>query len=214
VLAVVVLATLAFVVVAFLSPSTETRQFSEPAEVDWRLVPASVLILFALWILAGLALACSTRFEMIPTLAICTGIFFLGLMSDYLFGSRAEPVWNADLQTELASPNRTEEQRALLKTVAERYDRDQDGRLNRAEQGAMSEADKRGLRRAGLGRAWWAAALYSVLPNWQLFWPADALEGKGRISWGYVGTALGYVVGYLGASLALALWLFEDRELS
>src|SRR5207247_7516090 len=63
-------------------------------DVDWRLIPAAILILFALWMLAGLAIACSTRWEMIPTLAICTGVFLLGLMSDYFFQKRAEEgVW-------------------------------------------------------------------------------------------------------------------------
>ena len=152
VLAVVVMTTLAFVIVAFFTK--QTRPFGEAATVDWRLLPAAILILFALWILAGLAIACSTRFEMIPTLAICTGVFLLGLMSDYLFGSLAE------------------------------------------------------------GGSWWASALYAVVPNWQLFWLADALEGKNEIPWHYVGRAFGYVVGYLGAALALALLLFEERELS
>jgi hypothetical protein len=117
-------------------------------------LPAAILILFALWILAGLAIACSTRFELMPTLAICSGVFLLGLMSDYLFGRLAE---------------------------------------------------------AG---SWWASVLYTAVPNWQLFWLADALEGKKVIPWSYVGRAFGYVLGYLGAALALALLLFEDRELS
>ena len=91
VLAVVIMATLAFVLTVNFTKTT--NRFGEaPNEVDWRLVPAALLILFALLVLAGLALACSTRFEMIPTLAICTGVFLFGLMSDYLFGRRAEPV--------------------------------------------------------------------------------------------------------------------------
>ena len=125
------------------------------AKVDWRLIPAGLLILFALWILAALALACSTRFDMIPTLAICSAFFLLGLMSDYLFGR---------------------------------------------------PADK---------GSWWATALYTVVPNWQNFWLADALEtGKSTFHWGYVGKAFAYVVCYVGAALAVALTLFEDRELS
>jgi hypothetical protein len=113
-----------------------------------------VLILFALCILAALALACSTRWEMIPTLAICSVFFLVGLMSDYLFGRRAE---------------------------------------------------------AG---SWWASVLYSVVPNWQLFWLADALENKKTIPWRYVAQALAYVIAYVGAALAVALMLFEDRELN
>ena len=61
---------------------------------------------------------------------------------------------------------------------------------------------------------WWAQVLYAATPNWQLFWLADALEPEKSIPWTYVGKAFGYVVAYLGASLALALLLFEDRELN
>lgn len=127
-------------------------------EVDYRLLPATVLVLYALWIIAGLALACSTRFEVVPTLAICTALFLLGLMSDYLFGNLAD--------------------------------------------------SKSAWRHVG-------EALYAAVPNWQLFWIADAIEGSKAIEgvWTYVAKALGYVVFYLAASLALALVLFEDREL-
>lgn len=146
------LVTIAFVAISFFDKEGAVQPFAKG--VDWRLLPAVVLILFAVWILAGLALACSTRFEMIPTLTICTGVFVLGLMSDYLLGTRA----------------------------------------NEGQ--------------------WWATALHTLLPNWQLFWMADALEQQKTIPWEYVGRAVGYVAGYLGAALALALALFEDRELS
>ncbi len=122
---------------------------------DWRIIPASILILFALWILAGLALACSTRLEMISTLAICSGFFLLGLMSDYVFGTRVR-----------------------------------DG-------------------------VWWANIPYAVLPNWQLFWGGDALIGNKPLAWtGYIGSSFAYTVCYVGAALAVALCLFEDRELA
>jgi ABC-type transport system involved in multi-copper enzyme maturation permease subunit len=152
VFALAVLSTLAVLYIAFFT--SRDLAFAKQAGVDWRLVPAIVLILFALLILAGVALACSTRLDMIATLAVCLGVFLVGLMSDYLFGTRAD-------------------------------------------QGE-----------------WWASVLYAILPNWQLFWMADALEGQKAIPWGYVASASGYVVGYLGATLAVALLLFEDRELS
>jgi hypothetical protein len=133
----------------------QTESLGQMARVDWRLVPAAVLVLFALWIFAALALACSTRFDMIPTLAICSALFLLGIMSDYLFGRPAEK------------------------------------------------------------GAWWASALYTATPNWQLFWLADVLEtGKSPFLWSYVGKAFAYVIGYVGAALSLAVLLFEDRELS
>src|SRR6266850_5577891 len=153
VLAMVVLTTLAvFVIFQF---TRQTQTVGVLAQVDWRLVPAGILILFALWILAALAIACSTRFDMIPTLAICSAFFLVGLMSDYLFGRRAD-------------------------------------------QGSS-----------------WASVLYTLIPNWQNFWLADALEtGKSTFQWGYVGKALAYVLCYVGAALAVAVALFEDRELS
>jgi ABC-type transport system involved in multi-copper enzyme maturation permease subunit len=227
VFAVVTTITLAFVIIVWFTP--KNPGFLEFFEVDWRLLPAAVLILFALWILAGLALACATRWDMIPTLAVCSGVFLLGLMSDYLFGQRAEPAWrSANLAEAARDPAWSDAQRQWFETVRERYDTDEDGRLSQAEADAMSAEDRRGLRQAGLSGAWWAKVLYGVIPNWQLFWMADVLEGKAgtqialpdgtsrpnAIPWSYVGKALGYVAGYLGASLVVGLLLFEERELS
>ena len=122
--------------------------------IDWRVIPASALLYMAVLILAALALACSTRVEMVPTLAICSALFMMGLVSDYFWGTRAK------------------------------------------------------------GGSWWASVLYAVTPNWQLFWMADALEGTKQIPLSYLGRAFGYACAYIGAILALALALFEDRELS
>jgi ABC-type transport system involved in multi-copper enzyme maturation permease subunit len=151
--AMVVFCTLAaFVIFQF---TKQTESLWKVGQVNWNLLPAAILILFALWILAAIALACSTRFDTIPTLAICSAFFLLGLMSDYFFGSRAEH------------------------------------------------------------GEWWASMLYSVVPNWQLFWLADAIEtGKNTFQWAYVGKALAYAVFYTGAALAAGAALFEERELS
>lgn len=146
-------ATAAFVVINFFNKNGQAQAFA--TGVDWRLAPMSLLILFALWMLAGLALACSTRLDMIPTLAICSALFLLGLMSNYFFGEKA-----------------------------------------------------------GAG-SWWASVLYTVTPNWQNFWLADVLDSnKTAFHWGYVGKAFAYMACYVGAALALAVALFEDRELS
>lgn len=150
---VMIMVTIGFVVINFYSKEVKPQAFA--TGVDWRVVPAALLILFALWILAGLALACSTRLDIIPTLAICSALFLLGIMSDYLFG-----------------------------------------------------------RPAAKG-SWWGSLLYTLTPNWQLFWLVDALDsGKSVFHWNYVAKAFAYVVGYVGAVLALAVMLFEERELS
>lgn len=160
---VVAMVTLAFIIINFIDKEGSFQKFGH--DTDWRLIPAGLLILMALWLLAAVALACSTRLDMIPTLAICTAVFLLGLMSDYLFGRQ--------LEEKIVDPS-------IWQTA---------------------------------GR-WLSSLLYTIVPNWQLFWLSDALEKGRTIPWSYVGRAVAYVVGYLGAALALALLLFEDRELS
>jgi hypothetical protein len=213
VLCLVVMATVAFIVINFFNKEAKPQAFA--TGVDWRLVPASVLVLFALWVLAALALACSTRFDMIPTLAICSAFFLLGIMSDYLFGRRADPVWRYELKSEMNGSRWSESQKALLKEIIQKYDQDRSGTLEAREREAISPDDKARLTRAGMGGSWWASVLYTVTPNWQLFWLADALDtGKSTFHWGYVGKALAYVVSYVGAALAVAVTLFEERELN
>lgn len=145
--------TLAFVLINYLDKTGKVQPFA--TGVDWRMAPAGVLILFAVWILAGLALACSTRLEMVPTLAVTSALFLLGLMSPYYFGG-----WAAK-------------------------------------------------------GSWLGSALYAATPNWQIFWLADAMETDQAIAgvWSYVGKGFAYCLCYTGATLMIALALFEDREL-
>jgi hypothetical protein len=207
-----VMLTVAFVIINFYTKEARPQAFA--TGVDWRMVPASILVLFALWVLAALALACSTRFDMIPTLAICSALFLLGIMSDYLFGRPAEPVWRYDLQEEVASTRWSLSQKELLKEMVARYDQNKDGVLEPAERLKITDQDKARLRQAGMAGKWWASVLYTVTPNWQLFWLADVLNtDKGVVPWQYLLKALAYALAYVGAALSLAMALFEEREL-
>ncbi len=153
VFSVVFMVFIAFLVINSFDKEGKSQAFAKG--VDWRLIPASMLILFAVWMLAGVALACATRLEIIPTLAVCSALFLFGLMSQYFFGERAA---------------------------------------------------------AG---SWWANVLYTVTPNWQFFWLGDVLDtGNNDFHWGYVAKAFLYAACYVGAVLAVAVVLFEDRELS
>jgi ABC-type transport system involved in multi-copper enzyme maturation permease subunit len=209
----VLMVTVAFVVINFYTKEVKPQAFA--AGVDWRVVPAAILVLFALWILAALALACSTRLDTIPTLAICSAFFLVGIMSDYVFGQRANAVWDRNMTTELESSRWSYSQKVLLKQIVEKYDQNKDRKLELAEREKISLEDKARLRSAGMGGSWWATVLYTVTPNWQLFWVADALDSeKSTFRWNYVGKAFGYMLGYAGAVLAIAVAVFEDRELS
>lgn len=185
-------------------------------KADPRLVPAVVLLLFALWILAALAIACATRLDLIPTLAVCSAVFVLGLMSDYMFGRRAEPAWRtySNRLDEIKSSSWTEPQRELLSKVVLRLDADKSGRIDGREEAGLTADEIRTLKAAGLGGAWWARVVYAVVPNWQLFWMADAMQGATTIPTSYVARAAAYMACYLVAALILALLLFENRELS
>ncbi len=63
---------------------------------------------------------------------------------------------------------------------------------------------------------WWGTIGHAILPNWQLFWITDAIEGDRTIEgiWRYVGKSLGYMAAYLGAALVAAYGLFDERELN
>ncbi len=49
-------------------------------------VPALILLCFAVWAMGSITVVLATRLDMVPTLIVGSSIFFLGLVSDYLIG--------------------------------------------------------------------------------------------------------------------------------
>jgi len=117
----------------------------------WNLVPALILILYSVWAMGTLATALSTRFDLISNLVICSAIFVIGLMSDYLVGRHAR-------------------------------------------------------------QSLTAAVLYACIPNWQLFWMADALAARRQIPWEYVLWGGVYILLFLALFLVAAILMFWNRE--
>jgi len=333
-------------------PVTETNPKGTFAEgVDWSLLQASLLVLFMLWVLAAVALFCSTRLSLLPTLIICLGVFLLGLMNDYFFGRPAQggafitsgdvllwtppdksakefPAFRVEprgvrslppdsisvrlsLSVGQSQPNGIDDNGRLVLGSAHEGDSDDPREINfrvgqqciisfgtirdnlasfyllrvlREEMRKHVEAKgfikalairgvdmeervfdeiKSGERtldelardlakeheltdifpgnlafwvypegdgilamKAGQGGgatgisttvetgAWWAKMLYVFIPNWQLFWLADALGPGKAIPWGYVGRSFLYVLAYLSLALVAAFYMFEDRELN
>ena len=118
---------------------------------EWELLPALILILYAIWAMGTLATALSTRFELIPNLLICSGIFVLGLMSDYVLGRHAA-----------GNP--------LIRV------------------------------------------LYACVPNWQLFWMADAMAAHKSIPLLYLVLGGAYIACFVALFILLAVILFWRRE--
>ncbi|OPZ27484.1 MAG: ABC-2 family transporter protein [Lentisphaerae bacterium ADurb.BinA184] len=145
VLALVVILPLAAVVIRQVPVDEGTGAYA------WRVVPALVLVTYAVWTLGILATALSTRLNTIANLLVCAAVFLVGLMSDYVLGRFAQDNWLAGI-------------------------------------------------------------LYAVIPNWQLFWMADALAAEKSIPLSYVAWGGLYVVLFIAFFVLLGVALFADRE--
>ncbi len=111
----------------------------------------AILLLPAALIIAALAVAISTRYNIVVTLSACVGLFLLGLISDYTFGRFAETsIW------------------------------------------------------AKIGRF--------LVPNLQVFWISDAIYEGSQVPIKYVVIVSFYALCYTSAILALAIALFQKRE--
>jgi len=76
---------------------TPLTNYGEREKSLLQVVIALLLVLEAIWVLAALAVAVSTRLGQVMTLIICGGVYALGLMSDWLFGRFADANVAADV---------------------------------------------------------------------------------------------------------------------
>jgi len=79
------LMTIALGIVALISPKGEIQQFGKDF-IDGQLIGAAFLVFTMVLILTAVAVAVSTRFGPVMTLAICGVVLAVGLTSDSLFG--------------------------------------------------------------------------------------------------------------------------------
>jgi ABC-2 type transport system permease protein len=107
--------------------------------------------LLAALIIVALAVALSSRFNIVVTLSACIGIFLLGLISDYTFGRFA-------------------------------------------------------------GTHLWAKIGRFLVPNLQIFWISDAIYEGNTVPAKYLLIGALYALCYTGAILALAVALFQRRQ--
>lgn len=78
--------TLVLLVFAFVDPG-EMRPVPFLAAIDVRIVHSVLLLYFAMFILTSVALAASTRLNVVVNISFCAIVFYLGLLSDFLFGT-------------------------------------------------------------------------------------------------------------------------------
>jgi len=150
--AIVLAAIFATMAIVFLALIDRNWQF-KPHENGMNAVDiyGSVLLLMAALIIVALAVALSSRFNIVVTLSACIGIFLLGLVSDYAFGRFAE--------TQL-----------------------------------------------------WARVGRFLVPNLQIFWISDAIYEGSQVPLMYVAISASYALCYTAAILAVAIALFQRRQ--
>ena len=76
-----------------------------------------------------------------------------------------------------------------------------------------------GLQEAGasidagvLAEYWSLKAAYAIVPNFQVFWLADAITQEATIPTSYVTAAVPYGLSLIVLALAIAIVLFQRRE--
>ncbi len=67
-----------------------TGQFSPyDLRIHTGIISMSAMVTLALVVISSIAITLSSRLNIVPTMIICSAVFLLGLMSDYLFGQKA-----------------------------------------------------------------------------------------------------------------------------
>jgi ABC-2 type transport system permease protein len=152
--ALILLGVFATLGILFLTFINRDWQFN-PAENGMKAVDiyGSILLFLAAIIIVALSVALSTRFNIVITLSACLGIFFLGLVSDYVFGRFA------------------------------------DAHL-------------------------WAKIGKFLVPNLQIFWISDAIYEGSEVPLKYIVISASYALCYTIAILALAIALFQRRQVN
>lgn len=62
------------------------------------------------------------------------------------------------------------------------------------------------------GDGWWVRPVAAIIPNLQFFWPADALTQGNPITPAHLATVTAYATTLVAGILALAVILFQDRD--
>ena len=267
--------------------------------LSWRIFPALVLILYSVWAMASLATTLSTRFNLISNLLICTVLFLVGLMSDYLVGRHAREPWADSVPrgkddlwvasytfapTEMGvqkwnRPERIDYGEAFIvwsdsekainlmdmgdtpeatwkdgnswkdnvedldgqPVFMARYDKERrkdrwtvtriKDEIKGVPAGAKgmearftSYAFRRSMNPPNTpsggtyshpipdGGSYIASSIYAVIPNWQLFWMADALAANKSIPGPYIWYGAAYSIVMVAFLMVLAIILFGNRE--
>jgi len=145
----------------------------------------SVLLFLAAVIIAALAVAISSRFNIVVTLSACIGFFLLGLVNDHVF-ARFKGYDVENVQTGQVQYFQTDE----LPDDTAVYD----------------------LENKVGHRYLWASVGRFLVPNLQIFWISDAIYEENRVPTRYIAISATYALCYSLGILAAAVALFQRRQ--
>ena len=192
ILSAVPIAAAIFVTTGFLDKELHAQRFL--ADLNGQVIWCLLLILLAVLVMSTIAIAASTRLKVVVNVTICIGIFLLGLVSDYVFGKFAYEVRAPQLTREGAVLQAASDVWALpAGEIGERLT------YNKVSYKAKKVAFK---------------IAYSVVPNIQFLWGGEALSRNREIRPSNVLKVFMYSVFYQMAVLFMAMFLFQEREVS
>jgi ABC-type transport system involved in multi-copper enzyme maturation permease subunit len=185
------LSTLAFLGILVIGPGWTLQgplaEFQDHRGELLQIVVGLVMVFEAVLILTAIAIAVSTRLGQIMTLLVCIGAFLLGVITSSLSGKVNEA---------LALPTDLDVFQSII---------------------AVFQAN---LPWATMTIYALAKLMYLLLPNLQFLWPADAISqghsllhtADGDFTLSVIGMVSGYTLLYITVVLALAVLLFQRRE--
>jgi ABC-type transport system involved in multi-copper enzyme maturation permease subunit len=86
---------LAFAALLVISPTWEVELIPVVflSRDAWEVAKTAMLVFLAVWVLSSVAVAASVRLNVVVNVIICLTVFFVGMISQFLFGRFAEQVW-------------------------------------------------------------------------------------------------------------------------
>lgn len=203
------------------------------------IIMALLLVILAALAMGAIATALSTLLSVTANISCCLLIFFLGLVSDFLYG-KAMSLAEADIAYTLyywplllvplvilcwfvigihfERRTRTDGRRWHLHTgvflvvaacIARVVVVHAANVTSRPPEFAMALLAKP----VAAGRSAVVSFLHAVIPNWQQFWMADALTAEHPIPFSYVLHAAFYALLVISATIIIAHLAFQAREI-
>jgi ABC-type transport system involved in multi-copper enzyme maturation permease subunit len=226
------------IVVYFLPAYEHNMKWGVIVGYNWNLVRAAILVMFAVWAMAALATALSTKLNMVTNLTVCLVIFILGLSSQYSYDQvidmkSTDTIMLMHYWFYLLAPCLL----AFWILALKHFDARENHQLRRGHFHTAfgtcmiallvliytNEINDEALSNTAL---WMkivggmihevkdivALTIHAFVPNWQLFWMADALAAKSTIPSSYVVFGAGYVAILIFFFFLGGLLMFTSRE--